>query len=240
MPMADDLTPRACAVHCRRCRPLASAPICRAPVGWRAAVSTPTTPQARGHDPAAADQIDPDRRRRRRSSAMARDPATPLLSVDGPPRGVRRVAAGSSGRSAACRTRSARRDDRPGGRVGLRARASARCRCSGCCRSGSGGSRPGARCFEGQEHPPPARGAAAQDPRRQDRDDLPGPAVQPQPGPDDRPPDHRGARDAPRRQRASRPRSGRSSCSSWSASRARTRASTTTRTSSAAACASAR
>ena len=90
----------------------------------------------------------------------------------------------------------------------------------------------------GRGHPPPARGAPAQDPWRQDRDDLPGPAVEPQPGADDRAADHRGASRRTATSARRRPRSGRSNCSSSSGSRARTSASTTTRTSSAAGCAS--
>ena len=119
-----------------------------------------------------------------------------------------RVAGGSSGRCAGCRTTSAPARPSASWASPARARASARCRCSACCRSGSAGSRPGSALFEGQDilHLPGRE--AAQDPRRPDRDDLPGPAVQPQPGPDHRPPDHRGARDASRRQRQAGPQAG--------------------------------
>ena len=78
-------------------------------------------------------------------------PDTPLLSVNGPPGGVRRARPGRPGRP-----RPVVRDPGPARRSAssasrARARASARCRCSACCRSGSAGSRPGARVFEGQE-----------------------------------------------------------------------------------------
>ncbi len=98
----------------------------------------------------------------------------------------------------------------------------------------------GTAVFGGKDLLTMLRGRAAQDPGCPDRDDLPGPLVQPEPGVVDRPPDHRGDRDAQGHEHQVKRRSGPSSSSIWSASRARPPGSTTIPTSSAAGCASAR
>ena len=78
------------------------------------------------------------------------------------------------------------------------------------------------------------------DPRPRDRDDLPGPDDEPEPGAHDRAADPRGARDAPRHATRTPPRAAPPSCSTRSASRAPSRGSRTTRTSSRAGCGSGR
>ena len=92
--------------------------------------------------------------------------------------------------------------------------------------------------FEGQDLLDAARAADARDPRRRDRDDLPGADDLAQPGVHGRRPDRRGD-PLPRADRPQRgARGARSSCSSRSASPRPRSASTSIRTSSRAACAS--
>ncbi len=104
------------------------------------------------------------------------------------------------------------RDARDRRRVGLRQERHVACaaRHPAARRSCDGGERAVRGCrADGDE-----RRAAARDPRQADRDDLPGPDDEPEPGADDRAPDSRAARDASRheqegsrgaRRRAARP-----------------------------------